>query len=252
MSNQPKIRRYLLGDLPETDAERFEEEYFVSDDRFIEMLAAEDDLIEAFLHRSLSANDRQRFESRFLSTTRGRQKVALAAALENMSRVRHRRTWAKPLAIAAAVMVMLIGAGMLREIIVMRDQIGQLERAPRSAPAVPRPDKVFSIVLTGLERGSNSGATIVLPRDSATAELWLVLPRDDYPTYTVTLQSVDGHTLWSAPFVTSRALDGRKAIVVRIPSSSLEPGTFILAVTGDKRGAPAEPVEDFSFSVRRP
>src|SRR5712691_10298680 len=232
MSNRPQIRRYLLGDLPETDAERFEEEYFVSDDRFSEMLAAEDDLIEAFLHRSLSANDRQRFESRFLSTTRGRQKVALAAALENMSRVRHRRTWAKPLTIAAAVMVMLIGAGMVREIIVMRDQIGQLERAPRSARAVPRPDHVFSIVLIGLERGSNSGTTIVLPRDSATAELWLVLPRDDYPTYSVTLQSIDGHTLWSAPSLSLRALDGRKAIVVRIPSSSLEPGTFILAVTG--------------------
>jgi hypothetical protein len=33
----------------------------------------------------------------------------------------------------------------------------------------------------------------------------------------------------------------------------LEPGTYVLNVTGDKAGvAPSEAIEDFSFSVRRP
>jgi hypothetical protein len=256
MMNDPLVvRRYLLGDLPDSDAEQFEEQYFVSDDRFGEMLAAEDDLIDAFLHRDLSASDRRRFEERFLATPRGRQKVALAAAINNVSRVTRRPTWTVPLAIAAAVTVIVISAGLLRQIVVMRHQIEQLhheEQRPRAA-AAPRRGDVFSVVLSGgVERGSNTGTTIVLPHNAETAELWLVLPRDDYPTYTAALESIDGHILWSERGLTSRPLSGRKAIVVSIPASSLEQGTFIIAVSGDKPGGAGESLEDFSFSVRRP
>jgi len=255
MNNQLLIRRYLLGDLPESDADRFEQEYFVSDDLFGEMLAAEDDLIEAFLDRKLNPGDRRLFEARFLAMPRGRQKVALAAALGRVSRLTHRTRWSRPLAIAAAVMVMVIGAGMLRELVVMRHQIAQLQsegQKPRSV-ATPRPVDSFSIILSsGLERGSTAGTTIVLPGHSATAELWLLLRHDDYPTYTATLQSIDGRTLRAEPALASRALDGRKAILFRIPSETLEARTYIVSVSGDKAGAPGEPIEDFSFTVRRP
>src|SRR5712691_7124914 len=176
MSNPLLIRRYLLGDLAEGEAAAFEEEYFVSDDRFSEMLAAEDDLIEAFLHRELTANDRRLFEARFLATPRGRQKVALASALGKVSGVAQRSKWREALAIAAAVVFLLISAGMLRELVVMRRQIEQLERVARPTPKTSAPSArgampiVFSIVLNGgQERGSSAGTTLVLPRDSATA-----------------------------------------------------------------------------------
>jgi hypothetical protein len=255
MNDQLLIRRYLLGELPETDAERFEQEYFVSDDRFGEMLAAEDDLIEAFLQRKLNPGERRQFEARFLATARGRQKVTLAAALAKISGAPRRTSWTKVLAIAAAVTVIAIGAGMLREIVVMRHQIEELQSEPRRARpvATSRPSDVFSLVLNGgQERSSAPAATIVLPRNSATAELWLLLPHDDYPTYTATLQSIDGHTLRAEHALASRALDGRKAILFRIPSETLEARTYIVSVSGDKAGAPSEPIEDFSFTVRRP
>ncbi|HEV8658081.1 MAG TPA: hypothetical protein VGS96_05595 [Thermoanaerobaculia bacterium] len=255
MNDQLVIRRYLLGDLPESDAAAFEEDYFASDDRFSEMLAAEDDLIEAFLQRELSASDRRLFEGRFLATSRGREKIALAAAINSVSRVTRRGNWTMPLTIAAAVFVMVISVVLLRQNVVMRYQIEQLQHqrpAPRSV-VTPHRGEVFSVVLSnGLERGSDSGTTIVLPHNAETAELWLVLPHDDYPTYTTALQSVDGHTLWSESGLASRPLGARKAIVVRIPASSLEQGTFIIAVAGDKPGAASESIEDFSFSVRRP
>jgi hypothetical protein len=255
MNDQLLIRRYLLGELPETDAERFEQEYFVSDDSFGEMLAAEDDLIEAFLHRKLNPGERRQFETRFLATARGRQKVTLAAALEKISGATRKTSWIRPLAIAAAVGAIVIGAGMLREIVVMRHQIEQLhseQQRPRSV-ATSRGGDVFSLILSaGQERGSATAATITLPRHSATAELWLLLLHDDYPTYTATVQSIDGDTLRAEHALASRALDGRKAILFRIPSEVLEPQTYVVTVSGDKPGVPSEPVEDFSFSVRRP
>jgi hypothetical protein len=219
------------------------------------LLDAEDDLIEAFLHRRLKPGDRRLFEARFLATRRGRQKVTLVAALERVAGVTHRWRWTRPLAVAAAVMGIAIGAGLLRELVVMKHQIEQLqsERARPRSVATPRPGDSFSMILSGdLERGSTAGATIVLPRDSATAELWLLLPHDDYPAYTATLQSIDGRTLRVEHALPSRALDGRKAIVFRIPSETLEPRTYIVTVSGDKPGAPGEPIEDFSLTVRRP
>jgi hypothetical protein len=255
MNDQLLIRRYLLGELPETDAERFEQEYFVSDDRFGEMLAAEDDLIEAFLHRKLNPGERRQFEARFLTTARGRQKITLAAALEKISGATQKTSWIRPLAIAAALTVMVIGAGMLRELVVMRHEIAQLqsERQKAHSAATPQPGDIFSIILSsGLERGSTTGTTLVLPGHAATAELWLLLLHDDYPTYTATLQSIDGHTLRAEHALASRALDGRKAVLFRIPSEILEPQTYVVTVSGEKPGVPSEPVEDFSFSVRRP
>jgi len=253
MNDQLVIRRYLLGDLPEPDAERFEQEYFVSDDRFGEMLDAEDDLIEAFLLRKLNPGERRLFEGRFLATPRGRQKVALAAALEKVSVSTQRAWWSRPLAIAAAVTMIVIGAGMLRELVVARQQIERLQSERRTSVATSPAAEVFSVILSGgLERGSAAAAAIVLPGHPAAAELWLLLPRDDYPTYTATLQSVDGRTLRTEHALASRALDGRKAILFRIPSETLEPQTYVVTVSGDKPGAPSEPVEDFSFTVRRP
>ncbi len=249
MTARDEIRRYLLGELPEEEAERIEESYFSNDDRFAEVLAAEDDLIEGFLHGRLDATDRKRFEARFLSTERGRIKVALAAALERASaqHLPRRRQWIRDLAVAAALVLLVLSAGLFHEIVSLRRQIEHLER-PQPIVAPP----VFSIILTSVERGAGSPTTITLPKSAAVAELWLLLPRDDYPTYTAALQSIDGRTLWSAHGLRSRAVDAKNALIARIPSSSLDAGTFIVTVTGEKSDGSTEPVEDFSFTVRRP
>jgi hypothetical protein len=102
------MRRYLLGELPEKEAERIEETYFDDDDLFAGLLAAEDDLIEEYLHGGLARGERQQFEMRFLSTDRGRAKIILAAALER-TRVRRRlRPNAFAVAAAAAAVVLFV------------------------------------------------------------------------------------------------------------------------------------------------
>lgn len=264
MSRDVQIRRYLLGDLPEVDSQRLDEELFTSDDRFSEILAAEDDLIEEFLQRKLDIRDRERFETRFLSTERGRRKVAMASAISNASRTQpverseRMRAWLRPLAIAAAIAVVAIGAGVLRETIETRREVKELasEVVRLRTATVNRPEPlpqsgtVFPIVLHALERGSSSAA-IVLPADAA-ADLWLVLPSDDYRIYIAELQSVDGQTLATAQSLRSQAINGRRAVVFRLPPASLAPATYVVALSGEKGDRSSEPVEDFSFTVRRP
>lgn len=264
LSTDVQIRRYLLGDLPELDSQRLEEEFFASDDRFSEVLDAEDHLIEEFLQRKLRNRDRERFEAQFLSTERGRRKVAMASAIANVSRTppveRSERTTVRirPLAIAAAIAVLVIGAGVLIEMVQARrdvkelaSEVGRLRSATVSRPErPPQSGTVFPLVLYAMERGSSSAA-IVLPTDAA-ADLWLVLPSDDYPTYIAALQSVDGQTLATARSLRSQPINGRRAIVFRLPAASLAPATYVVALNGDKGRGLVEPVEDFSFTVRRP
>ncbi len=257
------FRRFLLGDLPDQDAERLEEECFLSDERFSERLAAEDDLIEAFLDGRLAPHDRERFETRFMSTERGRRKIALANILRGQPK--QKTFWAVGVATAAAIAVIIIGA-FVRQISFDHNRVVALERERSAlqgrvtsltaevqqlqARSVSRPEsdreKVFSIVLRGVERGS-AVTTIVLPDDAVAAELWLLLPRDSSSAYSATLQTVDGRALWRSDALTSRPLDGRKAVLVRVPGPVLRPDTFVISVS-----ASSEPVEDYSFTVRRP
>ena len=82
-STQAEIRRsqYLLGLSSEAERERLESEYFADEDAFQEMLTAEDDLIDAYVRNELSANERRRFEERFLTSPQARERVQFARTL---------------------------------------------------------------------------------------------------------------------------------------------------------------------------
>ena len=59
------LTRYLLGDLADEERDRLQKTYFEDDALFARLLAAEDDLIDAYVKGSLTAAERRRFEERF-------------------------------------------------------------------------------------------------------------------------------------------------------------------------------------------
>src|SRR5262245_12996886 len=85
---------FLLGRLPPEEQARMEERVFVDDQANEELWATADDLIHAYLAGTLSADDRQRFESHFLTSPRRRERVefvrSLLAAAERVSAARGR------------------------------------------------------------------------------------------------------------------------------------------------------------------
>ena len=158
------------------------------------------------------------------------------------------------LAAAAVLIVVIIGAWTYREFGIMQRRIEQLERersalrsqlalAIRSTATTP----IFSIILSGGERGSGQASTLMLPRSPAIVNVWLLLPpHARAATYTATLQSVDGRTLWTVGGLTPRSVDERQTVVASIPSSILAQGTFVISLS-----AGGQTIEDYSFSVRQ-
>lgn len=73
--------QYLLGELPADDSDRFEERYFTNHEAFEHLLAVKAELIDRYLHRRLSKEETDRFESFFLQSPNHRREVAIVRSL---------------------------------------------------------------------------------------------------------------------------------------------------------------------------
>jgi hypothetical protein len=79
--NNDLLVRYLLGDLSEAERERVEEEYFVNQEAWDALGAAENDLIDSYVCGGLPPNRREQFEKHFLASPRKRKRVEFAFTL---------------------------------------------------------------------------------------------------------------------------------------------------------------------------
>src|SRR5262245_20440297 len=159
--NSTLLTRYLLGDLPQAEKDRLEENYFVDDDLFVELLDAKDQLISDYMDGQLSPGDRERFERRILTMPGCQSEVVLARFLppslmrrsltrEQKSSVQP-RNWRQsifdalrpshPLAGLAATALLIVGAAAIWSVIrIPTDEgppsVGQTSSPTPAGPAI--------------------------------------------------------------------------------------------------------------------
>jgi hypothetical protein len=75
------IRRYLFGELSEPEQAAIEGEYFANPDRFEEICALENDLIDDYLRGDLPAAEREQFERGYLSSPKRLRRVQFARTM---------------------------------------------------------------------------------------------------------------------------------------------------------------------------
>jgi len=73
--------RYHLGELSPEERDAVEGRFFVDDEFHEQVLAAEEDLIDSYVHNELSAEQRKHFEDWFLPVDDRREKLEFAKAL---------------------------------------------------------------------------------------------------------------------------------------------------------------------------
>ncbi len=81
MESEKIIRRYLLGQLSDSDKETLEHEYLVKPAMLRKVEMGEDELIDEYLEKRLSEDDRRSFLQVFLTTREREEKLHLARAL---------------------------------------------------------------------------------------------------------------------------------------------------------------------------
>ena len=75
------MRRYLLGDLPESETNELEIQVLRDDEKFEEMWEIENRLVDGYVRGRLSSADRERFERHYQASPVHRQRVAVARNL---------------------------------------------------------------------------------------------------------------------------------------------------------------------------
>ena len=82
MNNQERtIQRYLLGELPESEQQSLEQEYFNDQRLFEHIVQVENDLVDKYARGLLSAATRERFEEYYLAHSGRRERAGFAGAL---------------------------------------------------------------------------------------------------------------------------------------------------------------------------
>src|SRR5215467_2818440 len=76
-----RMTRYLLGDLAETEQTAVEQEYFADPEKFEEVWASENDLVDRYVRGRLSRAERELFERNYLQSPKHRERVATSRKL---------------------------------------------------------------------------------------------------------------------------------------------------------------------------
>lgn len=236
--DEPFARRvvsYLLGELSEEESEKFEDECFAQKEWPSQINLVEEDLIDAYLHDELEAEQRTLFERNYLTTEARKERVWVAAALNRracesngvarqpVGVARDGRTWAERLqalwggrgwglrATAAAVALVIMTGGAWLYL---------------SRPRPPRAVAALRLTVSVNNRSAGAQArTVKLPPDADALRVFLTLPdrAPPAPRYRVELDDEGG----SSTPLDAEGQDAQ-AVAVLIPASRLAPGRYAL------------------------
>jgi hypothetical protein len=217
---------YLLGELPEAESARFEEEYLGDEKAFGQLLTIEAELYEAYARDSLSPERRRLFEQKFLVGSEQRWRLEFFRTLQRVPRPDHRRS---RLGVIMAVAAVLLLAVVLRWWFTTPPP-----QISRQTPAA-RAQVVIAFELAGgITRDGGSQPTLTIP---ANAHVVRITAKPEF--YGAVLRKPEGTEIWR--------VDGlpQRSTTVDVPANRLAAGTYILTLYGPA----GEEIADYAFRV---
>jgi hypothetical protein len=261
---EPAIRRYLLGLLPEPEAEALEDDYLGDPEVLARVRGVEDDLLDDYAAGRLTEDEIGHFEARYLPSPYLSRRVTAARALRlaagegraPAARVAPalRIRWRGPLAIAAGLFVTVAVAIALRPsrpaaVATAPAPPATLAAAPPSEPLpAPSPEarptvpavtpaaiRVVVALSPVLLRGASGPVELRVPRRTATVVLELegdpaVLAPRPGATLAATIETVEGAPVWRGA---ARAVRGRSPVVasVEVPADRLASADYLVTLS---------------------
>ncbi len=273
------LRGYLLGDLPEEEAEGVERRLLAEDDLFELSEAVEADLLAACARGELRAEEKERVLRRLASSPSGRERLALARALNALagSPAATVLPFARPAAApsrstfrwaAALAAGLLVTAGLSWVAVESRHggesapwiarehpapahpvaprppEVQAQVTAPAPAPPPPPVKTVFQLALTSL-RGSEAAETLRV-RPGSDVELRIsVEGMEDLKSFHLAVRNRKRETLWEGTLKPA-TLQGVRVLVIDLPAGRLPAGHYEIAARGlapDREAEELSPLE---------
>ncbi len=272
------LRSYLLGKLPEEDADTLERRLLAEDDLFNLAEAVEMDLLASFDRGAFTPEEKEEVLRRLAATPRGRERLAFARSLNTLATEAKRKRFYhgaifQPPAIRwmalAASLVMVVSLGRLawqyRDDAPKTDIRGATTPAPTPTPQVsitppptptpppppppppPRPRAVPTAVLPLsflTLRGVEDRQRLELAPNIRRVEIQIDAEGlGEAKSFAVAIRSKDQETsIMEKKGLTPRKLSWGSGLILHIPANRLPAGRYKIAVT--PRGG-IETVQDF-------
>jgi hypothetical protein len=145
-------------------------------------------------------------------------------------------------------------AARLAEVQAENDRLAkQLESVPKQTPdSQPKNLSVAFFIAPGGLRGAGGGANrVTISSKTSEVRLQLGLESSDYPSYSATVQTAEGKGVWTRGGLRAQTVSSGKIVELRIPTSQLPNGVYLVEVKGLSSAGIAEPVSNYSFQVVR-
>lgn len=220
-----RMTAYLLQELTEEEAERYEEQCFGQDQWPAELESAEQELIDAYLNNELSNDRRLRFEKNYLTTDARKARVLTAHAFHKILPAPPPRKktkfkeklqpfWRRPLPLAAgAALILALSLTLVIPYLLMG-------RRP------PQTFQQLTLTISSSDRDTGvQPVKVILPLRADALEIYLKLPDQAKNAASYRVQWANTKDDLGDLQIASK--DNQSAVVV-IPAYKLTPGDYAL------------------------
>jgi hypothetical protein len=230
------LTRYLLGELPENECDRIEQDCLTDDQLFEQLQAIEAELTDDYVRGVLRGPKRRQFEKRIL-THAPRPNLQLAELITG--RVAPQRSWPLRVFALAATLALATGIGLFffRH---SPPHPAQPQTArntqPIPSPPPPTPALAKPIIATfsltpGGVRGDGEANEIRIPSGSSQVRFRIDLPSREYQTYDASLNRAEGDRLLLLRNIKPRRSPTGATLLIDLPAHVLPVGVSILTLT---------------------
>jgi hypothetical protein len=272
------IVRYLLGALPDEDAERLDRSSIVDDDFALRLTAVESDMVDSYVRGELSPETRNRVESFYLASPARREKVRFAEELLRWEKAAgqsapspvkaQRRSWLAfpvPLRWGFVCLAVLLCVGVY---FLASRSPSQMALSPRPAShpvskssepppvspiaKVPLPSPGLNTAFFVLPAPTRDGGRtpVVVPAGTIRVVFELQLEDSAFPSYSAALKtSASDEVLWRGNAISPTAGRDNQAVPITLPANLLKTGNYILDLSGISASNSAELIGSYAFRL---
>jgi hypothetical protein len=245
-----RLIAYLLGELPESENVRIEEQYLASDASLALLMAIEAELYDAYASDSLSRGRRRLFERRFLATQDQHWQLEFSRTLLRVPRPKQHasltRRWPRVTLIATVAAALLVAVVLWRSDRPLPDaQDAQQISAARAQVIIPLE------LGSGISREGGEEPTAELPSNSDLLRITAKTDQDLPSFYSAVLRKPEGTEVWKNDAI-QQGVGGAKTAIVDIPVAPLSSGHYILTLYAPTQNGAFGEVADYAFRIQRP
>ena len=272
---ETEIRRYLLGELSDSEREQVEQRLITDGNYKEEVLMVEQELLEDYLAGLLIPQERELFHKNYLSAPLQKQKLRIAQALDKylvQTSVQTPKTvsgqsWIEwfwnalhlphgLMQLSWVVLILIVVlAGAWWVVKTLRSEGNEIQadlirlNGPQSGVLAPGLSVATGVLSPLSVRESGRSVIVTITSETQVVQLRIPQPSGQQGSYEAVLKDNNGREVTRISEIAIRAVDNMPTIVLQFPGKIFQAGDYVITLTQHNSGSSGEGIGDYSFRI---